>query len=61
MDNLLSAGLYTLLIVVVATYYWFEGHKRGVKETLLVLNEHEPEALKRVQQKVREELNAADS
>jgi hypothetical protein len=61
MDNLISAGLYTLLIMVVAAYYWFEGHKKGVKETLLVFNEHEPEALKRVQQKVRKELNATDS
>lgn len=58
MDNLITAGLYTLLVAVVAFYYWMAGHKRGVSETLKVFNEHEPDALKRVQFKLRELLNA---
>jgi hypothetical protein len=61
MDNFITAGLYTLLMAGVAFYYWLAGHKKGVTETLVVFNEHEPEAVKRVQQKVRNELNAADS
>ena len=61
MDNLTSAVLYTLLIAVVAVYYWFEGRKRGVQETLMVFNEHEPAALKRMQTKLREMLGVTDS
>jgi hypothetical protein len=61
MDNLTSAVLYTLLTAVVATYYWLEGRKRGVQETLIVFNEHEPAALKRVQTKLREMLGVSDS
>jgi hypothetical protein len=61
MDNLVSAALYTLLLAVVAIYYWLEGHKKGVTETLKIFNEHEPAALKRVQNKIREMLNAAES
>lgn len=62
MDNFISAGLYTLLTAIVAFYYWSEGHKKGVVETLSVFNHHEPEALKRVQGKLREELaNVSDS
>lgn len=58
MDNFITAILYTLLTSVVATYYWYEGHKKGVNETLLVMNEHEPDALKRVQNKLRQELQS---
>ena len=58
MDNLITAGLYTALTAVVAFYYWMAGHKRGVSETLLVFREHEPDALKRVQTKLKEILNA---
>jgi len=29
MDNITSAVLYTLLIAVVAFYYWLEGRKKG--------------------------------
>ena len=61
MDNLISASLYTLLIAVVAFYYWVDGHKKGVKETLIVFRDHEPEALIRVQNKLREELNVSES
>jgi hypothetical protein len=61
MDNLTSAILYTLLLAVVAAYYWFEGHKKGVHETLIVFKEHEPEALKRIQTKLREMLSVSDS
>ena len=61
MDNLTSAFLYTTLIAVVAVYYWFEGRKKGVQETLIVFKEHEPEALKRVQTKLREMLSVSDS
>ena len=61
MDNLTSALLYTLLIAVVAFYYWLEGRKKGVQETLIVFNEHEPAALKRVQHKLREMLGVSDS
>lgn len=61
MDNITSALLYTLLILAVAIYYWFEGHKKGVQETLIVFKEHEPEALKRIQTKLREMLSVSDS
>jgi hypothetical protein len=56
MDNIITAGLYTLLLAAVAFYYWLEGHKKGVTETLSVFHHHEPDALKRVQTKLRQEL-----
>ena len=58
MDNIISALLYTVLLASVAFYYWLDGHKKGVSETLIVFNHHEPEALKRVQNKIREELQS---
>ena len=61
MDNFITAGLYTLLTAVVAVYYWLAGHKKGVHETLVVFREHEPDALRRVQIKLREILNVSDS
>ena len=61
MDNLISALLYTLLLAAVAFYYWLEGHKKGVHETLIVFRDHEPDALKRVQIKLREMLNVTDA
>jgi hypothetical protein len=61
MDNIITAVLYTLLTAGVAFYYWLAGHKKGISETLYVFKEHEPEALKRVQTKLREALNVADS
>jgi hypothetical protein len=61
MDNLTSAVLYTMLTGIVATYYWFEGRKKGVQETLTVFKEHEPEALKRLQLKLKEMLGVANS
>lgn len=61
MDNIFSAVGYTMLIAIVAMYYWFEGRKKGVQETLLVIHEHEPEALKRVQRVLKETLDVSDS
>jgi hypothetical protein len=58
MDNLITAGLYTVLTAIVAFYYWMEGHKKGVTETLSVFHYHEPDALKRVQTKLRQELQS---
>ena len=58
MDNLITASLYTLLTAAVAFYYWMEGHKRGVTETLSVFHHHEPDAVKRVQGKLKEELQS---
>lgn len=60
-DNFITAGLYTLITAVVATFYFFEGRKTGVQETLIVFGEHEPDALRRVQKKLREILSVADS
>ena len=61
MDNILTAGLYSILTAIVAFYYWLEGQKKGIHETLMVFREHEPEALKRIQRKLREILNVAES
>lgn len=61
MENLITAIMYTLLTAVVATYYWLEGHKKGVNETLKVFNEYEPDALKRVQTKIKELLSVTES
>jgi len=59
-DNFITAGLYTLITAIVATFYFFEGRKIGVQETLIVLGEHEPDALRRVQKKLREILSVTD-
>lgn len=61
MDSFLTAFLYTAITAIVATFYYFEGRKIGVQETLVVFGEHEPDALRRVQKKLREMLGVADS
>ena len=61
MDNIFTAAGYTLLLAVVSMYYWFEGRKKGVTDTLLVFHEYEPDALKRVQRVLKEKLDVSDS
>lgn len=61
MDNIFTAAGYTLLLAVVSMYYWFEGRKKGVNDTLSVFLEYEPDALKRVQRVLKEKLDVSDS
>lgn len=59
--NFVGAFLYTILIAIVALFYWYEGHKKGIRETLGVFHEHEPEALKRLQNKLKEMMGVPNS
>jgi hypothetical protein len=56
-DNLIFALGYTSIMVIVAYYYWIEGNKKGVRETLHIIMQHEPEALLRIRPKLQEMLN----
>jgi hypothetical protein len=61
MDTFLPALGYTLLMGIVAFYYWIEGNKRGIKETIHIIMQHEPEALMRIRPKLKEILNETDA
>lgn len=54
--NFVGAVLYTLLMMIIAFYYYNHGKIVGIKETLTVLSVHEPEALRRLQLKLKEIL-----
>ena len=57
MDNLIFALSYTVLTAVVAFYYWLEGNKRGINETVQIIMQFEPEVLMRIRPKLKEMLN----
>ena len=57
MENIIFGIGYTALLGVVAFYYWIEGNKRGVQETVQLIWQYEPEALMRVRPKLLEILN----
>jgi len=57
MDNFIFAIGYTCIIAIVAYYYWIEGNKRGISETVYIIMQHEPEALMRIRPKLKEMLN----
>jgi hypothetical protein len=59
MDNFIFAIGYTSLIALVAFYYYIEGNKRGVRETVHIIMAYEPEALLRIRPKLQEMLNAS--
>ena len=37
-DIILFSILYTLLISIVAIYYHFQGYKKGIEQTLLIVS-----------------------
>jgi hypothetical protein len=57
MENLIFAICYTAIIAVIAFYYWIEGNKKGVNETIQIIMQLEPEALMRIKPKLKELLN----
>jgi hypothetical protein len=57
MENLIFAISYTLVVAIVAYYYWLEGNKRGVREAIGIIMQYEPEALMRISPKLREMLD----
>ena len=60
MSNALFALCYTVITGIIATYYWIEGNKRGVSETVKLIMQHEPEALFRLKPKLQEMLNVTN-
>lgn len=57
MDNFLSAGLYTLLTLIVAVYYYFQGHKNGIQETIGIISDIDPTIMPRLRPKLQELAN----
>jgi len=57
MENFIFAVGYTVIIAVISYYYWIEGNKRGVTETIQIIMEFEPDALMRIRPKLKEMLN----
>jgi hypothetical protein len=57
MYNFIFAFGYTTLIAIIAYYYWVEGNKRGINETVHIIMQYEPEALMRIRPKLKEMLN----
>ena len=58
MENFIFAIGYTSIIAIIAYYYWLEGNKKGISETVFIIMQYEPEALMRVRPKLKEMLNA---
>lgn len=61
MENFLFALGYTFILLLVATQYYFWGKDKGIKETIIIFNEHEPEAFRRMHFKLRGILGVTDS
>ena len=57
MENFIFAIGYTFIIAIISYYYWVEGTKRGISETVNVIMQYEPEALMRIRPKLKEMLN----
>lgn len=47
-ENVITAVGYTILMLCVSTYYWFQGKQRGIHETVAVMKKFEPEAMFRL-------------
>lgn len=61
MDNIISASLYTILVMVVAAYYYFQGHKKGIDDTVGVINTIDPSFLTKVRPKLQELANGTET
>jgi hypothetical protein len=57
MENFIFAIGYTSIIAIISYYYWVEGNKKGISETVNVIMQYEPEALMRIRPKLKEMLN----
>ena len=57
MENFIFALGYTFILAIISYYYWIEGNKKGVSETVRLIMEYEPEALLRMRPKLKELLN----
>jgi hypothetical protein len=60
MENFYFAVGYTLLLVFVASYYYFHGKKTGIEEACMVFHEKEPVAYKRMKSTLQQEMGIAD-
>jgi hypothetical protein len=43
-DNIITAVGYTMLMLGVSSYYWFQGRQKGINDTVAVMKKFEPEA-----------------
>jgi len=55
-DFIFALG-YTLILMGVATYYYFQGKKVGIEEACSVFKEKEPKAFANMRNKLLEDLN----
>ena len=55
-DFIFALG-YTLILMAVATYYYFQGKKVGIEEACSVFKEKEPKAFANMRNKLLEDLN----
>lgn len=51
-----SIGLI-MLMMTTSIYYWFKGKNAGVAETVSVFMEYEPDAVERINKKLKEKLD----
>lgn len=55
-DFVFAVG-YTLILMIVASFYYFYGRRIGVQTAVEVLHEIEPKAMERVNRVLKERLN----
>lgn len=57
MENFYFAVGYTVMLMFVASYYYFYGKKVGIEEACSVFKEKEPRAFANMKAKLLEELD----
>jgi hypothetical protein len=56
-DVLLFSAGYTLIMIAVSFYYWLRGRLYGITSTVEIFHEFEPDAVERLDKKLREKLD----
>lgn len=56
-DVLFFVTCYTVLLGIVAMIYHSIGYKRGIKDTLLAVRVHEPNAVDNALKKIQEKID----
>ena len=57
LDTVYSSVLYTIMMMIISFYYYQRGKRQGVYETTRILFKHEPEAMFRINGKLKELIN----
>lgn len=60
-DTLIFATLYTLLMMIVSTIYYFKGQKRGIEATVNIIATIDPLFLAKIKPKLQELVDGTEA